>query len=292
MSIVGREIATLPLRGTFPLVRPRRSRVIALGDADVVLDIESLHRSLFIHTVTAPRTATTPTAAQIVAAQRGRFVGSGDDFHLRATGGTSTLTAGVGVTLVGPAVVPDGLVYHFMYRLDNITPGSEAVTIYNMTSCTTVPIPPTPLVGAVAQYAPGTFPGGGIADGASIVIPIGSGSTTDAGVVSVDLANDTIDINEAGDYVFTAYIIHQAEQVPYDFDLVSTGSGTLITQPNTTVTGVTLNTSTWQGHFVGAQPGDTLFLRYTNNSGLNSDVLIEAANQLGTSTIRIERVAT
>lgn len=290
MSIIGREISTLKLRGTFPLIRPRRARVVNVGDADALLEIESLHRSLIIHTVTAPRLATLPTAAQIVDALTGPFVGAGDDFNLRASGGTSTLTPSAGVTIVGDPVVPDGLVYHFMYRLTSITPGSEAVTVYNMSCCTGGPLAVTPIVGAVAQYTAGTFPGGGIPDGSSIVVPIGAGSTTDASVISIDLANDTIDINAPGDYVFTAYIIHQAEQQPYDFDLVSTGSGTLSTQANSTVSALTLNTSVWQGHFLGAAAGDTLFLRYTNNSGLVSNVVIETPNQLGSSSIRIERV--
>lgn len=81
------------------------------------------------------RSDVTPTAAQIVAGVTGAVVGSSFEFTIRNTADaaeTITLTAGSGVTLSGTMTIAQNNSKRFLCRLDNITSGSEAVTIYSL----------------------------------------------------------------------------------------------------------------------------------------------------------------
>ena len=76
---------------------------------------------------------TTPTAAQIVAALSNAQVGSSFTFNIVNTNsGTTTLTAGSGITIVGLATVATNTSGTFRAVVTNITPASEAVTIYRV----------------------------------------------------------------------------------------------------------------------------------------------------------------
>lgn len=82
-------------------------------------------------------TATTPTAAQIIAALGDAAVkGAVFKFYLRHTGSGSevvTLAAGSGVTLSPTTLELDGNeMLSMLVRLDTLTSGSEAVTIYGL----------------------------------------------------------------------------------------------------------------------------------------------------------------
>ncbi len=81
--------------------------------------------------------ATTPTAAQIVAALGDAAVkGAVFKWYLRHTGSGSevvTLVAGSGVTLSPTTLALDGSeMLAMLVRLDNVISGSEAVTIYSL----------------------------------------------------------------------------------------------------------------------------------------------------------------
>lgn len=81
----------------------------------------------------AGRSDVSPTAAQIVAAISGAYVGASYEFRIRNTADaaeTITLTAGTGVTLDGTMTIAQNNTRSFLVVVDAIAPGSEAVTIY------------------------------------------------------------------------------------------------------------------------------------------------------------------
>ena len=83
----------------------------------------------------AARSDVTPSAAALVAGFAGGIVGSSFEFTIRNTADaaeTLTLTAGAGVTLSGTMTIAQNNSKKFLCRLDNVTPGSEAVTIYSI----------------------------------------------------------------------------------------------------------------------------------------------------------------
>jgi hypothetical protein len=82
----------------------------------------------------AGRTDTTPTAAQLVAAIPG--VKNGTTFRLmyRNTADaaeTITIAGGTGVTISGTATIAQNNSKSFLVRIDEVTSGSEAVTVYS-----------------------------------------------------------------------------------------------------------------------------------------------------------------
>ncbi len=83
----------------------------------------------------ASRSDVTPTAALIVAGFAGGIVGSSFEFTIRNDADaaeTITLTAGAGVTLSGTMTIAQNNSKRFLCRLDNVTGGAEAVTIYSL----------------------------------------------------------------------------------------------------------------------------------------------------------------
>jgi hypothetical protein len=88
----------------------------------------------------ANRTDTTPTAAQLVAAAVGVQLATGFEFVIRnaqAATYTLTLAAGTGVTLSPTTItIAPGTGKQFLAVFNNVTSGTEAVTIYSLTSGT------------------------------------------------------------------------------------------------------------------------------------------------------------
>ena len=83
--------------------------------------------------------ATTPTAAEIVAALPGKPIGHTVQLYIRnttATANTLTLVGGTGVTVSGDADIGQNGSALFMIRLENVTSGAEAVSAYCMGSFT------------------------------------------------------------------------------------------------------------------------------------------------------------
>jgi hypothetical protein len=81
------------------------------------------------------RTDTTPTAAALVAAIGG--VKNGTSFYLvyRNTADaaeTITVAGGTGVTISGTATIAQNNTKIFLVRVDEVTSGSEAVTVYSV----------------------------------------------------------------------------------------------------------------------------------------------------------------
>ncbi|MGB5218565.1 MAG: hypothetical protein WBN66_09730 [Smithella sp.] len=83
----------------------------------------------------ANRSDVSPTAALIVAGFAGGIVGSSFEFTIRNDADaaeTITITAGAGVTLSGTMTIAQNNSKRFLCRLDNVTGGAEAVTIYSL----------------------------------------------------------------------------------------------------------------------------------------------------------------
>lgn len=83
----------------------------------------------------AGRTDTTRTAAQLVAAISNPVVGTSFEFTIRNTADaaeTITVAGGTGVTTSGTMTIAQNNSKRFLVRLDNVTPSSEAATIYSL----------------------------------------------------------------------------------------------------------------------------------------------------------------
>lgn len=81
---------------------------VILADADAMLTAAQLcDSSIFAIAPTAPRTLLTDTAANIILALPGQQIGTWFDFTIVSTAAnTATLSAGIGVTIVGAVQVP------------------------------------------------------------------------------------------------------------------------------------------------------------------------------------------
>lgn len=83
----------------------------------------------------AGRTDTFPTAALLKAAVPGCQVGTAFRFIIRNTADaaeTITAAVGTGITLSGTATIAQNNTKEFLAVFTNVTPGSEAVTIYSI----------------------------------------------------------------------------------------------------------------------------------------------------------------
>ena len=83
----------------------------------------------------ASRSDLFPTAANIVAAIPGAFVGQTFEVNIRNTAGaaeTITMTTNTGLTLSGTMTITQLHQKPFLVRLTNVTAGAEAATIYSM----------------------------------------------------------------------------------------------------------------------------------------------------------------
>jgi hypothetical protein len=77
-----------------------------------------------------------PTAAQLVAGFNGAVVGAGVRLIVRRVGGTGdiTMTTATGLSLDGTLIITTGRTGEFLVVFTNVTPGSEAATIYTISS--------------------------------------------------------------------------------------------------------------------------------------------------------------
>lgn len=83
----------------------------------------------------AARSDVTPTAALVRAAIPGAEVGTSFEFTIKNTADaaeTITVTAGSGATLSGTMTIAQNNSKRFLLRLTNVTPGSEAYTLYSL----------------------------------------------------------------------------------------------------------------------------------------------------------------
>ena len=96
---------------------------VAMADAATLQTAaQVIDSKIFTQTPTAARAVTTPTAALIVAAATGYVVGTSFEFTIvnkAAATHVITLTAGVGVTLVGLATVAATLSGTWIVRIDS-----------------------------------------------------------------------------------------------------------------------------------------------------------------------------
>jgi hypothetical protein len=103
---------------------------VAVADAAAILTAaQVLNSKIFVQTPTAARALTTPTAALLIAALTDYVVGTSFEFtiiNLAAATHVATLTAGVGVTLVGVAAVQPVTSGTFV----GVVTSSSAVSIY------------------------------------------------------------------------------------------------------------------------------------------------------------------
>lgn len=106
-------------------------------DADATVTAAEILGGYYVidATLTANRTLTTDTAANIVGAISGATADTAFRFLLKNdTSGayTITLAAGTGVTLTGTATITQGSTREFLIVLTNVGSGTEAVTIYSL----------------------------------------------------------------------------------------------------------------------------------------------------------------
>jgi len=103
---------------------------VAVADAAATFTAaQVLDSKIFVQTPTAARALTTPTAALLIAALTDYVVGTSFEFtiiNLAAATHVATLTAGVGVTLVGVAAVAAATSGTFV----GVVTSSSAVSIY------------------------------------------------------------------------------------------------------------------------------------------------------------------
>lgn len=103
---------------------------VAVADAAATFTAaQVLDSKIFVQTPTAARALTTPTAALLIAALTDYVVGTSFEFtiiNLAAATHVATLTAGVGVTLVGVAAVAAVTSGTFV----GVVTSSSAVSIY------------------------------------------------------------------------------------------------------------------------------------------------------------------
>lgn len=109
---------------------------VTTGTGVITLTVSDLFRGFIDRdTGAADVDAITPTAAAIVAALPGKPVGHTIQLYIRNTAATSntlTLVGDTGVTVSGDADIGQNASALFMFRLENVTSGAEAVTAYCM----------------------------------------------------------------------------------------------------------------------------------------------------------------
>lgn len=114
----------------------KRSTVTTDATADnLTYTAAQLLGGLIIRDPGANRSDVSPTAALMVAAVKGAKVGDSFEFIIRNTAGadeTITMTAGTGFTLSGTMTIGQNNSKRFLVRLDNVTSGSEACTMYSL----------------------------------------------------------------------------------------------------------------------------------------------------------------
>ena len=286
MAIPGKQVSNLPLRFRNPLRPSPHARVIQYGDANVALAPSDLDRSLANLTITAARTVTSPSAANIVAASFRSFVGAGSDFFVRANGAVATFVPGAGVTVVGNTTLGDGRTQHYLLRITSISAGAEAATIYDLGCAGIIPAS-LPICSAIATFETTSVPSGG-----TVRLSMTNGSTIGANCFSVDTVGNAIDFSDTilGDYVFTVYIVVE-RTANYTVAMGSSGGGTLTTQPGTSITANDEQIFVFQGHLAGASAGDELFVNVTDDGAATEDAVIVATpNEFAASSIRVDRV--
>ena len=104
---------------------------VALADADATLTAaQVLAGSSDASALTADRTLTTPTAADLVAAVQGALVGTSIEHTIvNPSGDDAILALGTGVTLLGAGTVSAGTSGQLRFRFTNVTSGSEACQV-------------------------------------------------------------------------------------------------------------------------------------------------------------------
>jgi len=114
------------------VAQTEKTTEVAMADAAVLQTAAQIIDSkIFKQTPSAARAVTTPTAALLVAAATDYVAGTTFEFsiiNLAAATHVITLTAGVGVTLVGVATVQPVESARFAARIDSAT----AVTVYRL----------------------------------------------------------------------------------------------------------------------------------------------------------------
>jgi hypothetical protein len=121
------------------LVYPLRTVTSIATAANVTYTVaQVLGGKIFRDCAGSSRTDTLPTAAALVAAVPGAQVGTSFEFDIRNSGAANTLTiaAGSGGTTSGTMTVGVGSIRFFTLVFTNVTPGSEAYTLYSDGSAT------------------------------------------------------------------------------------------------------------------------------------------------------------
>jgi hypothetical protein len=107
------------------------------ADAGVTYTTDQVLGGFIQHTgLTTGRTGTMPTAAALVEAVQGAFVGLTFNFQVAPTGGTLTVAVGTGGTAVGTMTCVTTAFKTFAVRFTNVTVGSEAYSIYSLGTAT------------------------------------------------------------------------------------------------------------------------------------------------------------
>jgi len=116
----------------YPTVTPTVNAVAAAVTYTVA---EILSGFLLRDALSSARADLLPTAAAIVAAINGCQVGTSFRTWIRNTGagaGSITLTTNTGLTLSGTVAIVFQQQKELLFVVTNVTPGSEAVTVYSL----------------------------------------------------------------------------------------------------------------------------------------------------------------
>lgn len=109
--------------------------VTTLADAATTLTPAQVLGGMLIQPAGAARTDTLPTASLLADAVQGAMVGTAFEFTFRNTASganTITVAAGAGGTTSGAMTIAQNNTKRFMVVFTNVTPGSEAYTVYSI----------------------------------------------------------------------------------------------------------------------------------------------------------------
>jgi hypothetical protein len=128
----GKKVANIPV-----VLPPHQTTVTTIATAGVVgySAAEFLGGLILRDPNGAGRADTVPTAAALVAAMPGAFVGQSFEVTIRNTAGaaeTITVTTATGATLSGTMTIAQLNTRRFLAVLTNVTSGSEAYTLYSL----------------------------------------------------------------------------------------------------------------------------------------------------------------
>ena len=134
ITSVGTLVSLTVDSSTNPILENTPTPNTSADAADTILIAELKTQIIEGPTLTANRTYTLDTAANIISGFTGCSIGDSFDFYVINTDGTYTITiaGGTGSTIVGNTTVATNTSVHYRIRFTNVTSSSEAYTVYRL----------------------------------------------------------------------------------------------------------------------------------------------------------------